>query len=63
MSDAVDGRSAATAPDGDATRSRPAGEWRHALDATTLGGGRADSVSVAAAALAAARALSRRLTP
>eukprot|EP00966_Prymnesium_polylepis_P278343 6431179-Prymnesium_polylepis.1 len=37
--------------------------WRHALDATTLGGGRADGASAAAEALAAARVLSRGLTP
>eukprot|EP00966_Prymnesium_polylepis_P021705 498997-Prymnesium_polylepis.1 len=37
--------------------------WQHALDATSLVGGRADGASAAAAALAAARVLSRGLTP
>eukprot|EP00966_Prymnesium_polylepis_P173403 4011178-Prymnesium_polylepis.1 len=51
-----------TAPDGEATRSRAC--WRHALDATTSGGTRrADGASAAAAALGAARVLSRGLTP
>eukprot|EP00966_Prymnesium_polylepis_P011479 264582-Prymnesium_polylepis.1 len=53
------------APDGDARQLRFAAGWRHALDVTTLGGARADgaSGSAAAAALAAARVLSRGLTP
>eukprot|EP00966_Prymnesium_polylepis_P121937 2818449-Prymnesium_polylepis.1 len=53
-----------TAPDGRATR-RDCGRLatRDALDATTLGGAYADGAFAAAAALAAARVLSRGLAP